>query len=434
MKSYDKHSEEKLLSIMLNHSDKAIAGVSLLHTRCFYYVDNKNLFQAIYDIVDAGESVNSISIMQRTREHGFLDASMREKIVNIIEQDPNQELFSSLAKEVIDYWKIRESNKMIERIQTAISEGTSYSRIRRIMNEYSYLDLSSHRDNPEPITSVIESVIKETEEFIKTGKEREPGIKSGFPKLDKTFSLRPGNCYCIAARPGMGKTSFMLNVIDNISTYGKRIYIISTEMQKEEVMEKFITIQQAIPNEDFRKLSDNDKLVRYKELYSYYSSSGSEVIVDCSVFQLYDSIARIRALYKEKPIDIIFIDYLQQMEIDAVANRVQAMSEMTRKYKQLAMELRVPVVYLSQLSRKCEDRANKRPILSDLRESGSIEQDSSIVMFIYRPSYYGDTEDEKGNDISNLTEFIIAKNRFGKIGIVRAEFDPDTTTFREVTK
>lgn len=427
-------SEIKLLSILINNPEKAITSLSVINDKCFYTIDHRNIFNAIYQVVDANERVDAISVMHKLRGTGLLDATLKNKFDSIAEEDVNPELFPSLVKEVVDLWKIRESNKMIQRIETIISEGTSYNKIKSIINEYSHLDISGNQDSPEGIISVINSVIRETEESIENGVERVVGLKMGFPKLDRIMSLRPGNLCCIAARPAMGKTSFALNIIDNLTIYGKRIYMISTEMQKEEILEKFITMKQAISNEDFRALSDENKIMRYKDLYNYYSANKSEIILDTSVFQLYDIIARIRAMHKEKPLDLIVIDYLQQMELDSNVNRVQVISEITRKLKQLSMETRVPIVALSQLSRKCEDRAIKRPILSDLRESGSIEQDVSAVIFLYRPAYYGITEDDNGNDCSNLTELIIAKNRFGKTGIIKATFNTETTTFQEIRK
>lgn len=431
---HNEESETKLLSIIINNPEKAITSIALVNARCFYTIDHRNIFQAIYEIVDSNERVDGISVIHKLRSMGSLDASLKKKVDDIITLDENPELFTSLTKEIVDYWKIRESNKMIERIQSLINEGTSYDKIKRVINEYSHLDITGNQDNPEGIESIINNAIKETEQAIIDGVNRLTGLKFGFPKLDKIMSLRPGNTYCIAARPAMGKTSFALNVIDNLTPHGKRILLISTEMQKEEIMEKFITMKQAISNEDFRALSDSNKILRYKDLYNYYSANDSEIIIDTSVFQLYDMVARARALHKEKKLDLIVIDYLQQMELDGNVNRVQVISEITRKLKQLSAEIKVPIIELSQLSRKVEDRAIKRPILSDLRESGSIEQDMSAVIFLYRPSYYGITEDENGNDCSNLTELIIAKNRYGKTGIIRAEFDTETTTFREVRK
>jgi len=302
------------------------------------------------------------------------------------------------------------------------------------MNRYSHLDTSTNGDKPETMLSIINKAIRETEDAIKTGTQRVLGLKFGYPKLDRVMSLRPGNTYCIAARPAMGKTSFVLNIIDNLLQEGKRIYLVSTEMQKEEIMEKFITMKQAISNEDFRSLPEEHKLERYKELYSYNAAKNSELLIDSSSFQLYDTIARIRALHKEKPLDLVVIDYLQQLELDGNINRVQVVSEITRKYKLLSSELKIPIIEVSQLSRKVEERAIKIPILSDLRESGSIEQDMSGVIFIYRPAYYGIEEDDEGNDISNLAEIMIAKNKFGRRGKIKYIFDNETTLFREIKK
>lgn len=430
--NYNEESERKLLSILINNPDKAVVSLSVVNEQCFYSIDNSSIFNAICRVVEANERVDAISVMHKLRSFGILDTTLKRYFDETAQEDVNPELFSSLVREIVDLWKIRESNKMIQRIENLIREGTSYNKIKSIISQYSHLDISGGQDSPEGMISIIDTVIKETEEAIRTGIDRIVGLKTGFPKLDRIMSIRPGNLYTIAARPAMGKTSFLLNLIDNLTIYGKRIYMVSTEMQKEEIMEKFITMKQSISNEDFRMLSNENKINRYKDLYNYYSANRSEIIIDSSVFQLYDVTARARALHKENELDLIAIDYLQQMEVEAMANRVQAVSEITRKLKQLSMELRVPVIALSQLSRKCEDRAIKRPILSDLRDSGSIEQDSSGVIFLYRPSYYGINEDDNGEDCSTLTEVIVAKNRFGKTGIIKNTFDTETTTFKEM--
>ena len=420
-------SEKKLLSILLNNPEKALASISLLNHKCFTNIDNRNIYNAIWTIADAGESVDTVSIIHQLRSQGILDTTLKQYLNDIVEMQTNPEHFISLVKEVIDLWKIRETNQMIEKMGQAIQEGTSYNNLKSIMNRYSHLDTSTNGDKPETMLSIINKAIRETEDAIKTGTQRVLGLKFGYPKLDRVMSLRPGNTYCIAARPAMGKTSFVLNIIDNLLQEGKRIYLVSTEMQKEEIMEKFI-------NEDFRSLPEEHKLERYKELYSYNAAKNSELLIDSSSFQLYDTIARIRALHKEKPLDLVVIDYLQQLELDGNINRVQVVSEITRKYKLLSSELKIPIIEVSQLSRKVEERAIKIPILSDLRESGSIEQDMSGVIFIYRPAYYGIEEDDEGNDISNLAEIMIAKNKFGRRGKIKYIFDNETTLFREIKK
>jgi len=432
MSNSNLNAEERLLSIILNNPDKSLSAVSLLNHKCFTSIDTRNIYNAIYKIVDKCETADTINIIHQLRSDGILDTTIRNYIDNLVSKDENVEHFSSLVKEVIDLWKVRETNNMIEKMSQAIKDGTNYDNLKSIMNKYSHLDTSGYGDRPETMLSIIDKAIRETEEAIKNGKERELGLKFGFTIMDKVMSLRPGNTYCIAARPSMGKTSFALNIADNLLRQGKRIYYISTEMLKDEIMEKFITMKQAISNEDFRALPEENKLARYKELYSYHAAHNSELIIDSSSFQLYDTIARIRSLHKEKPLDLVIVDYLQQLELDDNTNRVQVVSEITRKYKLLASELKIPIIELSQLSRKVEDRAIKIPILSDLRDSGSIEQDMSGVIFIYRPSYYGIEEDSNGNDLTNIAEIIIAKNKFGRKGKIKYYFDAETTLFREV--
>ena len=189
--NYNEESERKLLSILINNPDKAVVSLSVVNEQCFYSIDNSSIFNAICRVVEANERVDAISVMHKLRSFGILDTTLKRYFDETAQEDVNPELFSSLVREIVDLWKIRESNKMIQRIENLIREGTSYNKIKSIINQYSHLDISGGQDSPEGMISIIDTVIKETEEAIRTGIDRIVGLKTGFPKLDRIMSIRP---------------------------------------------------------------------------------------------------------------------------------------------------------------------------------------------------------------------------------------------------
>ena len=278
-----------------------------------------------------------------------------------------------------------------------------------------------------PINDVVLNVLDKIEAASKNS-DTVTGIPTGFVDLDfKTSGLQPSDLVLVAARPSMGKTAFVLNIVQNI-TMKKKIscMVFSLEMSAEQLVNRLLSMESNVDSQKLRtgNLNDND----WNSLIEGAVSVGSSTLAidDTPGISINELRSKCRKMKLEKGLDIIIIDYLQLMTGSGKANisRQQEISDISRSLKALAREMRAPVIALSQLSRACETRPDHRPMLSDLRESGAIEQDADVVMFLYRDDYYN-----KDTEHPNEAEVIIAKQRNGAIGTINLVWKPDITKF-----
>ena len=278
-----------------------------------------------------------------------------------------------------------------------------------------------------PIDEVVLNVLDKIEAASKNS-ETVTGIPTGFIDLDyKTSGLQPSDLVLVAARPSMGKTAFVLNIVQNI-TMKKKIscMVFSLEMSAEQLVNRLLSMESNVDSQKLRtgNLNDND----WSSLIAGAVSVGSSTLAidDTPGISINELRSKCRKMKLEKGLDIIIIDYLQLMSGSGKSNvsRQQEISDISRSLKALAREMKAPVIALSQLSRACETRPDHRPMLSDLRESGAIEQDADVVMFLYRDDYYN-----KDTEHPNEAEVIIAKQRNGAIGTINLVWKPDITKF-----
>ena len=278
-----------------------------------------------------------------------------------------------------------------------------------------------------PINDVVLNVLDKIEAASKNS-DTVTGIPTGFVDLDfKTSGLQPSDLVLVAARPSMGKTAFVLNIVQNI-TMKKKIscMVFSLEMSAEQLVNRLLSMESNVDSQKLRtgNLNDND----WNSLIEGAVSVGSSTLAidDTPGISINELRSKCRKMKLEKGLDIIIIDYLQLMTGSGKTNisRQQEISDISRSLKALAREMRAPVIALSQLSRACETRPDHRPMLSDLRESGAIEQDADVVMFLYRDDYYN-----KDTEHPNEAEVIIAKQRNGAIGTINLVWKPDITKF-----
>ena len=283
-----------------------------------------------------------------------------------------------------------------------------------------------------PIGEIARTVFEQIEAASRT-KETVTGVPTGFVDLDyKTSGFHASDLVLIAARPSMGKTAFVLNIVHHVATRKQLpCMIFSLEMSKEQLMNRMLSMESRIDAQSLRTgdLTDND----WEDLLEgVINVSRSKLVIDdtpgISIAQLR---SKCRKMKLEQGLEIVIIDYLQLMTSGSKRSdsRQQEISDISRSLKALARELECPVVALSQLSRACETRPDHRPMLSDLRESGAIEQDADIVMFLYRDDYYN-----KDTEHPNEAEVIIAKQRNGPIGTVRLVWRPETTRFENMER
>jgi replicative DNA helicase len=251
------------------------------------------------------------------------------------------------------------------------------------------------------------------------------GLATGFLDLDsKLAGIQPANLVVIAGRPGMGKSAIALNIATNVATKGEPVAIFSLEMSKEEVVQRILS---SVGQVDSKKLRNGQLGPLWQRVVDAAGKMYKAPIFidDSSVVTVTDIRAKCRRLKRKRGLSLVIVDYLQLLQASTRENRQQEISEITRNLKNLAKELAVPIIAVSQLNRSVESRENRRPRLSDLRESGAIEQDSDVVMFVYRHEYYHPEDQEK----KGIAELIIEKHRSGATGTVEMTFQPEFTRF-----
>lgn len=434
MKRIPPHSieaEQAVLGAMLMSKDAVMTASEILTGEDFYQTAYGILFDSAVDLFKAGRPVDLITLQEHLKEKDVPPeiSSMefaRELLVGT-QTSANVKYYAEIVRE-----------KAILRRLIKVSEETAntcYLENRPLedileQTEKQVFELVEYGNSQEyiPIRQVVLNALDVIERASKT-KGNVTGIPTGFIDLDyKLSGLQKSDLVLIAARPSMGKTAFVLNIAQHVAfRQNLAVAIFSLEMSKEQLMNRLFSLESHVDAQVLRtgNLSDTD----WEKLIEGAGVIGNSrmIIDDTPGITISEMRSKCRKYKLELGLDLIIIDYLQLMSGSSSRrneSRQQEISEISRSLKGLARELNVPVVALSQLSRAVEQRTDKRPMLSDLRESGAIEQDADVCMFIYRDDYYNpDTEDK------NIAEIIIAKQRNGPIGTVRLAWMPQYTRF-----
>jgi len=415
---YNLEAEQSVIGSMLIDKTAISRVVEVLKGDDFYRDSHKVIFNAIFDLYQKDTPIDMITLLEHLRSSEQLDASGGVTYISEISNSvPSTANLSSYIKIVDDKSILR---KLI-RSSTEIIEDC-YSKqddVEAVMDlaEQKVFNISQKKNagDFEPMNTVLERGFLEIERIF-NNKGETTGISSGFPELDdKTAGFQKGDMILIAARPSMGKTTFALNLAEYAALrQGKSVAVFSLEMSKEQLSYKLLCSE---ANVDMSKLRHGDLEDRDWENIAKASGplAASKIFIDDTAgTSVMDMRSKCRKLKMEHGIDLIVIDYLQLMTGSNTESRQQEVSEISRSIKALAKEMECPVIALSQLSRAPEQRTDHRPMLSDLRESGSIEQDADLVMFLYRDEYYNEETEDK-----NVAELIIAKQRNGPIGTVK---------------
>ena len=414
-------AEMSVLGAMMD--DKAViaeAGEEL-SAEDFYKEAHKIIFSAIMELFMKDIPVDEITLIENLRSAGKLEAvggiSYIASLTSMLATTMNVDSYIKIVKDKAVLRRlIRSANEIIEESYTKQNE------VDEVMDraEKKIFDISENKvkSDFERVSSVLSRSIEQLEQVF-NNKSDVTGVETPFIDLNaKTSGFQKGDMVLIAARPSMGKTTFALNLAQHAALRcGKSVVIFSLEMSKEQLVQKLLCAEANISMVSFRngdlKDSDWDNIVR-----SAGPLGASKIFIDdtpgVTVMEMRSKCRRIKL---EHGIDMILIDYLQLMSGSGSESRQQEVSEISRSIKALAKEMECPVIALSQLSRAPEQRADHRPMLSDLRESGSIEQDADVVMFLYRDEYYNKESDEK-----NIAECIIAKQRNGPTGTGKMMF------------
>ena len=424
-------AEQSVIGSMLMDRDAVISASEIITGSDFYQRQYGIMFDAMVELFNEGKPVDLVTLQDRLKEKDVPpEVSSLDFVRDIVSIVPTSANVKSYAAIVRDKAVMRRLIHTAEDIANACYVGKDPLEDILADTEKSVFNLLQSRGAQEfvPIKQVAINVLEKIEAAYKN-QGTVTGVPTGFIDLDyKLSGFQPSDFILIAARPSMGKTAFVLNVVDYVSVRrGLPCMVFSLEMSKAQLVNRMLSMESNVDSQKLRtgSLTDAD----WDAVVEGVGVIGSSrlIIDDTPGISITELRSKCRKMKLEQGLSLVIIDYLQLMSGSGRGsneNRQQEISEISRSLKALARELQAPVVALSQLSRACETRTDHRPMLSDLRESGAIEQDADVVMFLYRDDYYN-----KDTDHPNEAEVIIAKQRNGPIGTVNLIWKPEFTKF-----
>lgn len=432
--------EEAVLGALMLERDALTAVVDILKPESFYREANQEIYRAILQLFNDSQPVDLLTVTAQLRKNGKLEmaggAFYITELTTRVNSAANIEAHARIITEQSIKRELIQISSEVQR--DAYDETTDVFELLDRTEQHLFEISESHiRKNFEGMDNLMHRAILELE-ARKKHKDGLTGIPSGFTALDRlTSGWQPSDLVIIAARPGMGKTAFVVSAMRNASVDFKMpVAIFSLEMSSIQLVNRLISAESELPSEKIKKGNLED--FEWQQLIHKTDalSKAPIYIDDTPALSIMELRAKARRLKAKHDIKLIIIDYLQLMKGDtsksSSGNREQEIASISRALKGIAKELNVPVLALSQLSRAVETRGgDKRPQLSDLRESGSIEQDADMVIFLYRPEYYGITQDENGMPTTNVGEVIIAKHRNGSLDTVQLKFIGKFTKFAD---
>ena len=424
-------AEQSVVGAMLMDRDAITTASEIICGDDFYQTAYGVIFDSVVELFNEGKPVDLITLQNRLKEKDVPEEiSSLEFVRNMLAAVPTSANVKYYAEIVAEKSTLRKMIKMNEEIANACYLAKEPVEAIMERTEKKVFELVQNRNNGDfvPIKQVVLNALEKIEKSSKS-KGTVTGIPTGFIDLDyKTSGLQPSDLILVAARPSMGKTAFVLNIAQHVAfRQNKTVAIFSLEMSKEQLVNRLFSLESYVDAQLLRtgnlKDSDWEKLIEGAGIIG----RSNLIIDDTPGISISEMRSKCRKYKLEHNLELIIIDYLQLMSGSVGGrseSRQQEISDISRSLKALARELHVPVISLSQLSRAVEQRPDHRPMLSDLRESGAIEQDADVVMFIYRDDYYN-----KDTEHVNEAEIIIAKQRNGPIGTVTLTWLPQYTKF-----
>ncbi len=429
-------AEQAVVGSMLMDKDAILTCSELISEEDFYQKAYGVIFDAVVEIYNEGKPVDLITLQTRLKEKDVpAEISSLEFVRDLVTAVPTSANVKYYAEIVAEKSMLRRLIKLNDEISNMCYLGKESMEAVLELTEKKVFELVQKRNTGDfvPIKDVVLNTLEKIELASKTSGSV-TGLATGFLDLDyKMAGLHPSDLILVAARPAMGKTAFVLNIAQHVAfKTNKAVAIFSLEMSKEQLVNRLFSLEAQVDSQALRtgNLKDED----WEKLIESAGIIGKSklIIDDTPGISISELRSKCRKFKLEQGLDLIIIDYLQLMTGRVGGrseSRQQEISEISRALKGLARELNVPVIALSQLSRAVEQRPDHRPMLSDLRESGAIEQDADIVMFIYRDDYYN-----KDTELKNVAEIIIAKQRHGSIGTVNLTWLPNYTKFANYLK
>lgn len=430
--------EEAVLGAMLLEKNAVNDVIDILQAESFYKIEHQKIFAVIHELFGASENVDILSVTERLRKKGELQliggpgyiARLTNKIASAAHVEYHARIISEkfilrslieVSSEVIK--NAYDETKDVFNVLTEAEGGLFKIAEGNIKKSY------------KNVNDLVHEAIEEIEKASKN-KDGVSGVPSGFTDLDRlTSGWQKSDMIVLAARPGMGKTAFVLSMARNSAIqFQQPLAIFSLEMSNVQLVKRLMAMETGISSEKLRKGFSSDE--DWKQLNDRIGqlTEAPIFIDDTPALSVFELRAKCRRMKMQHDIQLVIIDYLQLMTAGTKGgNREQEISTISRSIKEIAKELNIPIIALSQLSRSVETRGgDKRPMLSDLRESGAIEQDADMVCFIYRPEYYGLVEDENGMPTDGIGEIIVAKHRNGSLDTVRLKFVKELTKFDNI--
>ena len=429
-------AEQAVLGAMMIDKEAISKATEILRENDFYRQDHRAVYQVIVDLFSKNQAVDMVTVTEALKREGKLeDVGGIQFITYLANAVPTAANITYHAKIVEEKSLLRQLISVSTQIAGSGYEGSEDVNTLLDNAERMILGVSERKISRDfaPIKEVVMSAVDRIDELYNK-KGGITGIATGFIDFDRlTSGLQASDLILIAARPSMGKTALVLNMAQNIAIREKKsVAFFSLEMSKEQLVQRMLCAEASIDSSRLRigELEDNDW---EKLIWAADSLSRAEIFIDDTPgITVMEMRAKARRLKVEHNLQLIVIDYLQLMQGSGKKsgeNRQQELSDISRSLKALARELNVPVIALSQLSRSVESRQVKRPMLSDLRESGALEQDADLVAFLYREDYY-----DKETENKNITELIIAKHRNGPVDTVKLFFHKQYTRFANLAK
>jgi replicative DNA helicase len=427
-------AEQSVLGSMLIDPESWDKVAELVTETDFYNRSHQIIFKAITRLLNISNPIDLITVSEELEKHDQLeDAGGFAYLGELAKNTPSSANVVSYAQIISERAITRELIGVAHEIAEVgyNPEGRDSADILDLA-ESRVFEIAERRtgenEGPRNVESVLGKTIDRLEELVKTNKEV-TGVTTGFTDLDKkTSGLQPSDLIIVAARPSMGKTTFAMNLVENaMMAEEKPVLVFSLEMPSEQIMMRMLASLSRVDQTKIRTAQlDDEDWARISNTMAMLKDKDRLFVDDSSGLTPMDVRSRARKLARERGgISLIMIDYLQLMRVPSLSeNRTLEIAEISRSLKALAKELEVPVVALSQLNRTLEQRADKRPVNSDLRESGSIEQDADLIMFIYRDEVYHENSEDKG-----IAEIIIGKQRNGPIGTSRLTFQGQFSRF-----
>ena len=424
-------AEESVLGAVLLSSEAANVALETLHAEDFYKPAHQLIFEVVQGLFDSNEPIDAVTVSEGLRRDGSLDRmggiGFLTGLIDSVPSTSNIDYYASIVEE-------HALRRRLMRVggDIGLLAGKTADQIDEVVDRaeqavYAISD-RKHGDGLQLIDDLLGPAIEKAEELHRSG-SAVTGVSTGFRDLDRKLAgLHPTNLVIVAARPGMGKTALALNMAQNVALSGNSVAIFSLEMSREEVVTRMLCAKGRIDSQRLRtgKLSEGDFTKLSNAAAALYKQN---IHVDDSPGITVTEIrAKCRRLRRKPGLDLVIVDYLQLMDGSGQENRQQEIAMISRSLKHLARELDVPIIALSQLNRAVESREDKRPRLGDLRESGAVEQDADVVMFIYRDEYYYPEKIES----KGIAEIVISKHRQGSVGKIDMTFLPEFTLFADM--